>query len=249
MTKWWLFLVVFLFSCNSVHVPETFTDRQVETKNFDIAVWQKITDSDGFFKIYIEGDGAAFNTHGYPSSNPTPKGTMFREIAFGDKNPNVVYLGRPCQYIQGKKCTSKYWTTARFAPEVIESLYQVIKQIAQNHPVVLVGFSGGAQVAGLIAVLYSDLNVKKIVTVGGTLDHKAWTDYHHLPALNQSLNLVDYKEAYLKIPQKHYIGEKDKIIPPFLIQQFAREEQIEIVSKASHQDGWKNMYSVIQEEN
>lgn len=55
-------------------------------------------------KIYIEGDGRAFDIDGQPTSDPTPRGTMLREIAFGDTHPNVVYLGRPCQFVTNSAC-------------------------------------------------------------------------------------------------------------------------------------------------
>ncbi|MBR2299926.1 MAG: hypothetical protein IJ870_05075 [Alphaproteobacteria bacterium] len=66
---------------------------------FKIASWQKITDKNAPYKIYIEGDGFAFNAHGSPTTNPTPKNTFLRQIAFNDPSKNVVYLARPCQYV------------------------------------------------------------------------------------------------------------------------------------------------------
>lgn len=51
-------------------------------------------------------------------------------------------------------------TTARFALEVINAEYEAIKNIADNNPVILIGFSGGAQVAGLVATAKPGLNVK-----------------------------------------------------------------------------------------
>ncbi|MDD7312777.1 MAG: alpha/beta hydrolase, partial [bacterium] len=64
-----------------------------------MASWQKITHPTAPYKIYIEGDGHAFNAHGQPTGNPTPKGTLVRELAFGDNHENVIYLARPCQYV------------------------------------------------------------------------------------------------------------------------------------------------------
>lgn len=85
-----------------------------------------------------------------------------RELAFEDDSPNVVYLARPCQYIKSPICSKRHWTTARFAPEVINAEYAAVKQIADGNPVILIGFSGGAQVAGLIASAKPGLNVKKL---------------------------------------------------------------------------------------
>jgi len=224
--------------------------KEVHTKNFNIATWQKITDPDSVYKIYIEGDGHAFNSKGRATQDPTPKGTLVRELAFGDNNSNVIYLSRPCQYIKSPICSKRYWTTARFAPEIIDAEYDAIKQIVGNNPVILVGFSGGAQVVGLIASTKSDLNIKKIITIAGNLDHSIWTEHHRLPPLNESMNLVDYQEQFFKIPQIHYAGQNDNIIPIALTEQFIKNKSlIIIVPNATHNSGWKIVYEEIQAEN
>ena len=132
------------------------------------------------------------------------------------------------------------------APEVVEAMSRVISKVSHGRPVVLVGFSGGAQIAGLVAVLHPNLKVRQIITIGGNLDHSAWTAYHHLPALTQSLNLADYKEAFQKIRQTHYVGEKDDIIPPFLIREFAAQETIVDVKGAQHSQGWDAIYPFVR---
>ena len=87
-----LILLLFLLSgCHSVKIPPEFKYEEINTSNFTIASWQKIKNPNAVYKIYIEGDGYAFNAHGYPSSDPTPHGTLMRELAFGDTNPNIIY--------------------------------------------------------------------------------------------------------------------------------------------------------------
>ena len=114
-----LFLLLFLGSCSSISIPPEFVYKEIRTRNFNLASWQKITNPQAVYKIYIEGDGYAFNAHGRPTQDPTPKGTLVRELAFGDKSPNVIYLARPCQYIKSPICSQRHWTTARFAPEIV----------------------------------------------------------------------------------------------------------------------------------
>ena len=92
-----LISVLFLWSCSGVTVPPDFVYSEIQTRDFTLASWQKITNPTGVYKIYIEGDGHAFNAYGYPSQDPTPRGRLIREIAFGDKSENVVYLARPCE--------------------------------------------------------------------------------------------------------------------------------------------------------
>lgn len=239
-----------LCSCSTITVPPEFTYKEIKTQYFDIASWQKITEPKGVYKVYIEGDGYAFNAYGRPTQDPTPKGTIIRELTFGDESPNVIYLARPCQYVKSPICSQRHWTTARFASEVINAEYEAIKSIVGNSPVVLIGFSGGAQVAGLVATAKSGMNVKKIITIAGNLDHLAWTTYHNLPPLSESMNLTNYSEQFAKIPQVHYVGSNDKVIPPQLIKNFVgKNSKVIMVHGATHNAGWKSIYQVIQQEN
>lgn len=209
----------------------------INTPDFSILTQIRETDPNSGFVIYIEGDGNAFDVRGRPTKNPTPKSKFVRRLAQNDPSPNVAYIARPCQFVTDKKCLNKYWTSARFAPEVITSTSAVIKEIAGTRDITLAGFSGGATVAGLVAVLHPEIHVKQIVTYAGNLDHDAWTAYHKLSPLNDSLNLADFAVEYKKIPAIHYVGEKDKVIPVKLITDFVGEQgEIIIVLGAGH--GW-----------
>ena len=245
-----LFAILFLLSgCSSIAVPPAYVYKEIPTRDFTLASWQKVTNPAAPYKIYIEGDGHAFNAHGRATQDPTPRGTLVRELAFGDDFPNVVYLARPCQYIKSPVCSKRHWTTARFAPEIINAEYAAVKQIAGDNPVVLIGFSGGAQIAGLIASAKPGLNVKKIITIAGNLDHLAWTQYHNLPPLTESLNLESYRKQFAKIPQIHYVGEKDDVIPPILAYEFIRNPTLIIeVKDAEHNSGWEKIYSAVWQE-
>ncbi len=244
-----LIILFFVAGCTAIKAPTDFVYKEIPTRDFTLASWQKITDPFGTYKIYIEGDGYAFNAHGRATQDPTPKGTLVRELAFGDNNPNVVYLARPCQYIKSPICSKRHWTTARFAPEVINAEYAAVKQIAGDNPVILIGFSGGAQVAGLIASAKQGLNVKKIITIAGNLDHLAWTQYHNLPPLNESMNLESYRKQFAQIPQIHYVGSNDKVMPPVLVREFVGEScNLIEVRGATHNSGWEEIYAQIRNE-
>ena len=244
-----LIILTFLTSCKSITAPLEFTYKEVRTENFNIATWQKITDPRQPYKVYIEGDGYAFNSRGKPTNNPTPRSILIRELAFGDKNANVIYLARPCQYVKSTICSQRHWTTARFAPEIINAEYEVIKNIVGDYPVILIGFSGGAQISGLISTAKKGLNVKKIITIAGNLNHLSWTQYHNLPTLSESMNLESYKKQYEKIPQIHYVGTRDKTVPPHLVKDFVNDNSAVIeVNGATHNDGWANIYPQIRSE-
>ena len=242
-------LVLFLAGCSTITVPADFVYKEIETRDFTIATWQKVTNPAAPYKIYIEGDGYAFNAHVRATQNPTPRGTLVRELVFGDNSPNVIYLARPCQYVKSPICSKRHWTTARFAPEVINAEYEAIKNIVANNPVILIGFSGGAQVAGLAATAKPGLNVKKVITIAGNLDHLAWTQYHNLPPLNESMNLESYRKQFAKIPQIHYVGSNDEVMPPILVREFIKDDDLIIeVGGASHNEGWENIYNKVWSE-
>jgi hypothetical protein len=241
---------ILLAGCNSVIVPKDFLYKDIETNTFALASWQKIGDKNSVVKIYIEGDGASFDAYGMPTKDPTPKGRLIRELAFGDMSSNVVYLARPCQFAMNDMCSVRHWTTARFSYEVIDSTYEAIKNIAKDREIILIGFSGGAQVASLVAVLKRDLRIKKVITIAGNLDHLAWTQYHKISHLSESLNLSDYKNEYFKIPQKHYVGGQDNVVPSSLVFDFVKDKNIdvEVVEKATHSKGWDAVYDEIWKE-
>lgn len=244
-----LITLLFLTGCTTIKVPADFVYKEVETRDFTLASWQKVTNPAAPYKIYIEGDGYAFNARGKATQDPTPRGTLVRELAFGDSNPNVIYLARPCQYIKSAVCSKRHWTTARFAPEVINAEYETVKNIAGHNPVILVGFSGGAQIAGLVATAKPGLNVKKIITIAGNLDHLAWTQYHNLPPLNESMNLESYRKQFAKIPQIHYVGSNDEVMPPILAREFVGKDDLIIeVDGASHNEGWGKIYNKVWSE-
>lgn len=244
-----LITLLFLAGCSTITAPANFVYKEIETRDFTIATWQKITNSHAVYKIYIEGDGYAFNAHGKATQDPTPHGTLVRELAFGDNSPNVIYLACPCQYVKSPICSQRHWTTARFASEIINAEYEAIKNIAGNNPVILVGFSGGAQVAGLVAIAKPELNIKKIITIAGNLDHLAWTQYHNLPPLNESMNLESYRKQFAKIPQIHYVGSNDEVMPPILVREFIKNDDLIIeVSGANHNEGWGKIYNKVWSE-
>ena len=244
-----LITLLFLTGCTTIRGPAVFVYKEVETRDFTLASWQKVTNPAASYKIYIEGDGYAFNARGKATQDPSPRGTLVRELAFGDNSPNVIYLARPCQYIKSPICSKRHWTTARFAPEVINAEYEVIKNIVANNPVILIGFSGGAQIAGLAATAKPGLNVKKVITIAGNLDHLAWTQYHNLPPLNESMNLESYRKQFAKIPQIHYVGSNDEDMPPILAREFVRKDDLIIeVDGASHNEGWGKIYNKVWSE-
>lgn len=181
-------------------------------------VAQRIT-PDEKLTIYIEGDGLAWISADTPSLDPTPRDPLALRLALAQPSGNAAYLARPCQFvgIDSPRCSQRYWTRARFAAEVIEAMDAGVTQLKSRfgaRQLTLVGYSGGAAVAALLAARRPD--VERLVTVAGNLDHRAWTTYHRISPLADSLNASDQADQLRTIRQTHFFGSLDDVIPPAL---------------------------------
>ena len=191
----------------------------------------------GFFKrssihtnvlhVYIEGDGAPWMQSWMPPEDPTPQSPIALKMAIEDPYSHVLYLARPCQITRGaarKGCHVRLWTTARFSSDVIDVTNAVITRYSRRNGVtklVLYGYSGGGAIASLVTVRRDD--VIGLMTVAGTLDHEAWTTHHRVSPLNESLNPAKFGDKLSKIPQIHFIGSNDKIMPNLVARSYLSE--------------------------
>ena len=194
-----------------------FTKAVIKTSHFQILSYHKLKENNEIATIYIESDGYAFAGRHRISLNPTPKNPLSLNLALLDKSANVIYIARPCQYIPLKSnpnCQPEYWTIKRYSQEVIEAVNDVIDEYKNNHnlkQIRLVGFSGGGTVAALIAAQRDD--VIDLRTMAGNLDTVAFTNHHNVSPLSGSLNPKDFADKLYQVPQIHFIGEKEEIIP------------------------------------
>ncbi len=228
-------LLGFLLLCGCVstwRAPDEFTFVPVNAGEFEIATFQKITDPTTPIHIYIEGDGHAFNGRGMPTSDPTPHGTFMRDMAISDTAPNVVYIARPCQFIMSPTCHRTDWTTGRFSGRIVDAIGRVVADVAATRPIILIGYSGGAMVSGLVITRRPDLDVRKWITIAGVLNHADWTEYFGDAPLTESLNMTELPP----VPQLHYVGAMDDTVPPELTYRMADYADIVVVPNATHGD-------------
>ncbi|WP_167730690.1 alpha/beta hydrolase [Terasakiella sp. SH-1] len=205
--------------------------------------------------VYIEGDGFAWIDRYTISPNPTPRNPLALKLAVQDSGTTIFYLARPCQYVDLKKepyCKNAYWTNARFAAEVIDSFDQaftLIKKKTKNEGFHLVGFSGGGAIATLLAAKRTD--IKSIRTIAGNLDHVSLNAYRKVSALNGSLNPMNIVGDIQAIPQIHYSGSEDKVVPQWIATNFLRKANnancmsTHLVSGAAHMQGWEEAWSLL----
>lgn len=244
-----------LAACSSVPAPQLRSQR-VETLAASKG-WLPSTVNAGKFRlmrympssyvadehltVYIEGDGLAWINGQQPSSDPTPNNPLALRLALAHPQGNAAYVGRPCQYVGADSagCAERYWTHQRFTPEVIEASSLALDGLMQQlgaSKITLVGYSGGAAVALLLAARRSDIT--QVITVAGNLDHHAWTQRMKIDALTGSLNPADAIAQLQYIPQTHFAGDADRIIPKSLIidfsQRFPLKKQPVVIVKAGY---------------
>ena len=241
MKKILFILLFFCISCSSVqiNIPEEYKYVPIKTQDYTLASWQKISDDTKPVRIYIEGDGHSYNLKGYPEADPTPKSLFLRNIAFNDNYSNVVYLARPCQYIKSSENNKIDWTTGRFSQKIVDNMAQAIKTFSGGKEVILIGYSGGALLSGLIINQYKDeLNIIQWITIAGLLNHTEWTEYFNYIPLKDSLELVTIPN----IKQKHFIAKKDRVIPYKLTLKAINNKNYILLEDATHNSGFENIF-------
>jgi len=215
-------------SASHLAIKHHWQSKTIKTSQFDLVSYQPMQHTkQKLLTVYIEGDGLAWLTKRKVSTDPTPINSTGLKLALKHPQGNAVYLARPCQYTGGtaaRNCNKNYWTGSRFSEEVITSSNEAINSLKDEFKaerLQLVGYSGGGAVAALIAARRDD--VTKLITVAGNLNHQVWTTHHNISPLSNSLNPADYLEQLNYIEQVHFVGANDKVIPPFLAQQFVTE--------------------------
>jgi len=240
------FLSLFLLAgCASFPQPQRLTYETVDGGDFKVAAWSKITQKGAPLRLYVEGDGFAWRNRYTPSLDPTPRKPMLLNLADADDAANVAYLARPCQYVFSDKCDVPYWTIERFAPEIVDAVLNAAKMFvkrAQAKQVTVIGYSGGGVVSGWLAAHLPQ--TAKWITLAGVVDDAAWTAYHGDTPLERSVPLRAMTAKLSKIPQIHYVGAKDTVVPPSLIEKFvgsygdSSNVGIVVVPDAAHTTGW-----------
>ncbi|MDQ1923220.1 alpha/beta fold hydrolase [Massilia pseudoviolaceinigra] len=205
--------------------------------------------------VYVEGDGMAWLSASTVSPDPTPVQAMALQLALRHPRGAVAYLARPCQFQAGElpaACRSALWTDARYSRQVIDSMNAALDQLMQRagaRRLVLVGYSGGGVVAALLAARRAD--VVLLLTVAANLDTVAWARLQHLSPLAASLNPADYATQLARVPQQHWVGADDRVVPPAVLASYAAlfpagaRPQVTVVPGFGHaccwQAGWTAM--------
>ncbi len=221
-----------------------YSKKLVKAGDFTFTTYQKINKPNAPYVIYIEGDGLAWKGRSTISTNPTPTSTIFLELALMDPRPNVVYLARPCQYTPMKinpNCNFKHWTDERFSEQSVSSMNKLVQKVTEGNRFNLIGFSGGGGVAALIAARNDKVN--SLITLAGTLDHVKLHKHHSVTQLKNSYNPIEFADKLKAVPQIHYSGSVDRVMPPMIAKRFVEAVDSPnashvILEGVSHNENW-----------
>ncbi len=224
----------------------------LDTGMFGLAGFHRLGNSQKPASVYIEGDGFAWIDRYTVSRNPTPRDPLALKLAALDRAERVLYLARPCQYVElstERNCDQKYWTGHRFSQQVVASYNQALDRIKKEFKVSgfhLIGFSGGGAIVALLAAQRSD--ILSLRTIAGNLDHVALNKFRRVSPLTGSLDPIAIAPKLKNLPQIHYAGGQDSVVPSWVSQAFVRAVgaspcvSVKIVPDASHLEGWLRMW-------
>ncbi len=88
----------------------------------------------------------------------------------------------------------------------------------------------GAMASALVIQNNPDIKIQKWVTIAGVLNHHDWTEYFGDSNLDKSLNIKNLPD----VPQIHYVGTDDLIVPIELSKKWVPKNKLRIVPGATH---------------
>lgn len=204
----------------SHHLTSAYENHQ----GFSLLTLQRFpTTNNTLLKVYVEGDGFAWVHRNQLSKDPTPKNPLALKLMLQDSTSTALYLARPCHYPPKNSpiCSPYYWSSHRYAPEVVLSMSQAIDSVKKRMKIKkigLIGYSGGGVIAALLSAQRTD--VQWLVTVASNLDVNHWTKHHKVSPMPDSLNPIDFAPQLSKIPQFHFVGAQDQQIPPSVVHSY-----------------------------
>lgn len=232
-----------------ISAPAWMVERQIDTGVYDLTAFERMHKRHADANLYIEGDGITWMQRDIRSLNPTPMNPVALHMAAHDNAKNVAYLARPCQYSdmtdEDTPCPSSAWLEGRFSNAVITSMSAAMDEMKARYNIEnfnLIGYDGGGAIATILAATRDD--VASLRTVAANLDHEAYTIHHQIEPFTESLNPVDYAAKLRNMPQHHYIGGQDDIMPPTVLHNYLQASgnsscvQYTFIQEAEHEAGW-----------
>ena len=224
MKKFLVFLaLIFLAGCISSEPQiKGFKSKTfIANEGFQLSGQVKEIKAGQKLRVYIDGNAV---TKGIFRKRPALPYPVAAELAQKDKYPYILYLNRPCYFIDNDKCSPEVWEIGRYLPEVIDEMSEALVRIQLKYRIPefeFVGYDGGAAVALLLATRMKNTPVK-VYTVGGILNTSQYAILIDEEIHSDSLNPATEGYSLSNIPQVHFVGAKDKQVPLALTKDYVK---------------------------
>lgn len=139
-----------------------------------------------------------------------------------------------------------YWRGKRYSEDVVHAVNAAIDMVKLSSGasrVSLAGFSGGGALAVLVAARRDD--VVALRTVAGNLALDVFCGAHDISPLEGSLDPLTVASALKDIPQRHFIGSRDRVVPRAAAEAFLdaqgdmEHKRLIVVEGVDHMEGWR----------
>ncbi len=252
MKKIALIIFSFVITACSITSQQTvpsmkgFKSYQIPANHTMMAVWVK-NGMKPSQKVRIYIDGNAKTTGFFGKKRPTVENPIAKELALKDPYPYIIYLGRTCYYIEQSVCKPITWEKGKYMPEIIDEMKLSIERLQKKYrisEIELVGYDGGGTIALLLATRIRQIPVK-VITIAGIVNTEHYALFHDEELPEGSLNPADESYLSARIPQVHYVGGQDQIMPIAFTKDFVKKlpkpvsAQVKAIPSATH-DNWLN---------
>lgn len=220
-----------------IAAPAWMFKNEIPAGEFLLTTYERSRKGSSIAQIYIGGSGVRGAKGVWEDvatdDNPTTGNPVALHLAAkADTSKSVVWIARPCQYsglVSGEECPSKYWTTDKFAPEVIDAYNIVLDRLIKKYGFngfEIIGYADGAVIAAQLAADRSD--IISFRSVAGALDEA-----------------VDIAPLLKRMPQHHFIGGQDESqVPAEVLYEYlgalGKTNCVShtVVPEATHEAGW-----------
>lgn len=235
-------------SAERIARPAFMVERRLDVEGVKFQLWERMHQRGEPVSIYIEGDGYSKAHHEWIGGDPSPSNPLALNLASRDKSKNLLYMSRPCQYMESQdkdKCAPALYQNRRFSPEVLAAYNAAIDEIKKRWDLTdinLIGYDGGANIAVALAASRND--VVSLRTVAGILNPPMVYAATKETLDSDSILATDIAPQIANMPQHHFIGAGDTYVPSGVYHTFrqamGQSECVHytFVPDADHESGW-----------
>ena len=221
----------------------------MHTPSFPATLFEDIKSKGDTATLYIGGKPLSHTPVKGAVYNPTPRDPVGLRLAAADKTGgNIAYIAPPCTYLTLEamdKCDKTIFADHRYSEKVLQGYDHILARYRNRYDISgfhLVGYSGGATTAALLADRHPD--VVSLRTVAGELDLDIVAENLGLDPLYASRNPAEASLALGGLPQHHFLGDEDTIVTADVLSSYVQSigpspcVRTTMVNNATHHKGW-----------